>query len=394
MTLIARSTTIVSSVVASLCGAGVADAQCQPQWLVQPQGTALNGYVRAVGTYQGQLVIGGAFTQASGRTANRVARWDGPEWAALGEGVNGPVRTVQEFNGDLYVGGEFSTAGGQPAPGIARWNGVAWSNLGTLSPVTVFDLVVFENQLVVTTGGVARWNGASWAGFGSGTGFLAVTLAVHDDYLYAGGFKLVGGFEAIARVARWDGQSWFDLPPVPPGGPGHTVTKLGVHGGALYAGGSNTAVSVHGWNGASWYPIGSGLLWFNVYGIASYGGELIAGGDAPLGGQGLARWNGSAWTNLGLGLNGTVHAMTVHEGALIAGGAFTAAGGLPSPYWARYGCPCQPDCNNSGSLTIADFRCFQNAFVTQDPYADCNASGTLTVADFGCFQGNYVLGCP
>ncbi|MFM9997244.1 MAG: PQQ-binding-like beta-propeller repeat protein [Phycisphaerales bacterium] len=55
---------------------------------------------------------------------------------------------------------------------------------------------------------------------------------------------------------------------------------------------------------------------------------------------------------------------------------------------------CYPDCNGSGTLTVADFGCFQGKYVLGDLYADCNASGTLTVADFGCFQGKYVLGCP
>lgn len=56
--------------------------------------------------------------------------------------------------------------------------------------------------------------------------------------------------------------------------------------------------------------------------------------------------------------------------------------------------PCYPDCNASGSLTVADFSCFQTMFVSGDPYADCNASGTLTVADFSCFQTRFVTGCP
>ena len=61
----------------------------------------------------------------------------------------------------------------------------------------------------------------------------------------------------------------------------------------------------------------------------------------------------------------------------------------------QYVCaPCFPGCDASGTLTTADFACFQSKYVAADPYADCNASGTLTVADFGCFQGKYVLGCP
>ncbi len=55
---------------------------------------------------------------------------------------------------------------------------------------------------------------------------------------------------------------------------------------------------------------------------------------------------------------------------------------------------CYADCNQSGSLTIADFGCFQGRFASGNPYADCNGSGTLTIADFGCFQGAFASSCP
>ena len=55
---------------------------------------------------------------------------------------------------------------------------------------------------------------------------------------------------------------------------------------------------------------------------------------------------------------------------------------------------CDPDCNEDGALTIADFGCFQTRFVAADPYADCNEDGVLTVADFGCFQTRFFVGCP
>ncbi len=55
---------------------------------------------------------------------------------------------------------------------------------------------------------------------------------------------------------------------------------------------------------------------------------------------------------------------------------------------------CYPDCNNTGTLTIADFGCFQAAFAGGNMYADCNSSGTLTIADFGCFQAAFAAGCP
>ncbi|MFM9995667.1 MAG: hypothetical protein ACKVU4_07690 [Phycisphaerales bacterium] len=55
---------------------------------------------------------------------------------------------------------------------------------------------------------------------------------------------------------------------------------------------------------------------------------------------------------------------------------------------------CYADCNADGTLTVADFGCFQTKFVAGDPYADCNADSQLTVADFGCFQTGFALGCP
>ena len=55
---------------------------------------------------------------------------------------------------------------------------------------------------------------------------------------------------------------------------------------------------------------------------------------------------------------------------------------------------CYPDCDGGGTLTVADFGCFQTKFVAGDPYADCSGDGQLTVADFGCFQTEFVAGCP
>ena len=55
---------------------------------------------------------------------------------------------------------------------------------------------------------------------------------------------------------------------------------------------------------------------------------------------------------------------------------------------------CYPDCNGDGALTVADFGCFQTAFVSGNMYADCNGDGQLTVPDFGCFQTQFVAGCP
>jgi hypothetical protein len=55
---------------------------------------------------------------------------------------------------------------------------------------------------------------------------------------------------------------------------------------------------------------------------------------------------------------------------------------------------CYPDCDGNGTLTIADFGCFQLRFALAEPEADCNEDGVLTIADFGCFQARFVAACP
>src|SRR6185295_9211724 len=42
----------------------------------------------------------------------------------------------------------------------------------------------------------------------------------------------------------------------------------------------------------------------------------------------IVAWNGSEWQALGSGLSGTVNALTVYQGELIAAGSFTTAGGV------------------------------------------------------------------
>ncbi len=73
---------------------------------------------------------------------------------------------------------------------------------------------------------------------------------------------------------------------------------------------------------------------------------------------------------------------------------FTPRRLAPGAFAVGGSCPCYPDCNADGALTVADFGCFQTNFIVGAPYADCNADGSLTVADFGCFQTNFVTGCP
>ena len=70
----------------------------------------------------GDLVAGGQFPIAGGIAADRIARWNGSTWSALGSGMNNTVLALTMLpNGDLAAGGDFTTAGGSVSASVARY---------------------------------------------------------------------------------------------------------------------------------------------------------------------------------------------------------------------------------------------------------------------------------
>ena len=88
----------------------------------------MNGTVYALAVDgSGNLYAGGDFTNAGGASANRIAKWNGFSWSALGSGVDDVVEALAvDGSGDVYAGGRFATAGGVAANRIAKWDGSSW----------------------------------------------------------------------------------------------------------------------------------------------------------------------------------------------------------------------------------------------------------------------------
>jgi cysteine-rich repeat protein len=308
----------------------------------------------------GDLYVGGWFATAGGVSANRIARWDGTSWSALGSGMDGGVRALAvSGSGDLYAGGDFTTAGGVSANHIARWDGTSWSALDSGMDGCVRALAVsgsgdlYAGGDFTTAGGVsanhiARWDGTSWSALDSGMDGCVYALAVSGSGdLYAGGdFTTAGGVSAN-HIARWDGTSWSALGSGMDGG----VRALAVSGsGDLYAGGYFTtaggvsANNIARWDGTSWSALGSGVSgsWHFVRALAvDESGDLYVGGDfATAGGvavNNIASWDGTSWSALGSGLDGGAVALAVSgTGDLYAGGSFATAGGVSANYVARW----------------------------------------------------------
>jgi hypothetical protein len=81
-----------------------------------------------------------------------------------------------------------------------------------------------------------------------------------------------------------------------------------------------------------------------VRALAGDGTNLYAGGeiydpvDYNLEFNGVAKWTGTAWTNLGtgLGMNGVAYALEIVDGTLYVGGDFSEAGGVPATGFAKW----------------------------------------------------------
>ncbi len=165
----------------------------------------------------------------------------------------------------------------------------------------------------VDANGIGKWDGTGWSPLGSGMEGISVYALAVDGVgnLYAGGgFTTAGGVSAN-YVAQWDGTAWSPLGSGMSGGPFSAVVwALAVDGDDnLYAGGYFTTaggVSANGiakWDGTAWSPLGSGMD-SDVWALAVDGDDnLYAGGEFTTAGgvsaNGIAKWDGTAWSRPG-----------------------------------------------------------------------------------------------
>ncbi len=365
---------VMSPILAALALCHGAAAQCDA-WSSFGNAGFHNSAVRALTTYNGEIVAGGYFIDAAntGRhtRVNRVARWDGAAWQPLASGGEiglggSSVRALGAFRGDLIAAGDFQTAGGQTVHRIARWDGAAWhpltSNGHVGLPNLVYAVAEYQNDLFVggeftsaggqTVNHIARWDGSAWHplldGSAPGTTGRVTDLVVHEGQLVlAGNFPWAGGSTAHS-IVRWNGANWsrFVVGPNIGLGPSQSATAVCVWRGDLVVGGSFTwlgTVLTHRlarWNAGQWHAFSAGGA-PGVSGVCEalieHDGDLIIAGSMPTTVDGLTvnrilRWDGAAWrTFVGggqTGVNLTARAALSHEGQLIVAGDFTTAGGM------------------------------------------------------------------
>ena len=344
---------------------------------------------------QTSLYAGGEFSIDEGAFANGIAQWDGQTWSGLAGGLTGASRNnavdtmiFDDGHGEaLFVAGSFARAGTTEANHIARWDGENWAPLGQGMDDWVFALAAFDDGtghalyaggIFTQAGGsdaesVARWDGTRWEPVGGGVGRWIRTMTVADfgdgPALYVGGsFSMAGGQLAVG-VARWDGTEWtpvgaglygwvYDLKVVEMRGQPQLIAV-----GSFVTDRQQDLRGIARWDGHAWHPFDRGL-------------EHASRVDQPV---------GRAIATLGEGSAREIY----------VGGDFTFAGSHVSPGIARWSLAhCPPDLDADGTLTVFDFLTFLNLFQDGDPAADFDGDGELTIFDFLAFHNAFDAGCP
>jgi hypothetical protein len=184
----------------------------------QPMGAGFSGAgtvsVNALAIYNNELYAAGQFASSGAVAVAGIAKWNAASqsWEPVGSGVSGAanhaVLTMTNFDGELVIGGSFTNAGGaSDTTALAKWNGARWARVGPelsgLATNQVTALAATGDTLYVA--GLFAFGGSrplnNFASFSAATGWVALadglagmtSLATARSLMPFQGEILIGG---------------------------------------------------------------------------------------------------------------------------------------------------------------------------------------------------------
>lgn len=376
-----------------------------------------------------RLLFGGAFTAGAGIPSSYVASWNGAAFDAM-PSLNGEVKGLTMWwpgaSPRLIACGSVGLVGGPNPLGGDGTNVVAlgpagWAKLTPNCQIPwVGGVGTFNGDLIATGGGmgyIQRFTGTQWLDLGAGLITVSADMLTIQE---PGGQVLIttagpASTPGLSMMGKWNGTSWTAIASSANGinnfpeavcmfddgaGSGPALFAGGPFGGS-FPGVANHIAKL---SGAAWLPLGLGVNG-TVRAMTVFddgGGEgpaLYAAGDfTTAGGQPanrIARWKNGQWSPLGEGIaGGSVYALAVFDDdgpgpippALYAAGSFTSAGGQPAARWARWGrpAPCAADIASSGGSLGGDGQLSVDDVVV---YLQSFFDGHTAVADLASLGG-------
>ncbi len=213
------------------------------RWSPLAEGVTLNttpGIVRSLHFDGTMLYVGGRFTRAGSTAATSLAGWNTASgtWSRVGDAdvrraddTPGEVRAIGTFDGSLFIGGAFARIGtnaisnlgeyvassstwSAPRGGIAQVYAIAGNNESVIVAASRIDTL---RDIIGNITGFApryalhRFNAGTWSIFDSSAGRInALAFSPRNELYVAGKFSGIGG-AASAGVARYDRGSWLSL---------------------------------------------------------------------------------------------------------------------------------------------------------------------------------------
>jgi hypothetical protein len=272
-------------------------------------------------------------------------------WQSVGDGINKqPGQSVNDmlvFHDTLYMIGQFDSLYNpqQYCSGFAGWDSLNWHCKGPTLNIAQGGLCIntFQNEIYVggdfnwviqpSLNGIGRFDGTQFQPLGKGVNNGMVRcMQEYNGSLYIGGnFVTVDSVLNARRIARWDGSQWHKIGTGLTGGLTN-LYAMTVYNGELYIAGDCSSLdgfpckNICRFNGTAWDSLQSGIIGFvrsmvvdSVNNILYVGGTISSAGGIPTP-TGVAAWNGTNWSAVGVAPILNPVDLVMYRGVLFAGG--------------------------------------------------------------------------